>query len=204
MNVGLNAAQARANSSQDMIVYKEVSTIMEAIIASSDQGKFQTVVPDGTTMTESTPQTLKIATVNNPVITSGSTLEINGATIVLGTSGTNLNCVVADINDAEIPGVVASKDGGYLVLEITGTSSNWEYSIGAGTANVELGLTTGNYMITAPNSVDYFSVWQGTETERALQNQMNQVIKHFVNLGFKIEQVTNTATGKTFSWNVYW
>lgn len=204
MNVGLNAAQARANSSQDMIVYKEVSAIMEAIIAASDQGKFQAVVSDGTTMTESTPSTLKIATVNNPVITTGSTFEINGSTVTLGTSGTNLNCVIADINDAEIPGVLACKDGSYLVLEITGSASNWEYSIGVGTANVQLGLTTGNYMIPAPSSVDYFSVWQGTETNRALQSQTNQVIKHFVNLGFKIEQVTNTASGKTFSWNLYW
>jgi hypothetical protein len=204
MNVGLNAAQARANSSQDMIVYKEVSAIMEAIIASSDQGKFQAVVSDATIMTESTPSTLKIATVNNPVITSGSTFEINGSTVILGTSGTNLNCIIADINDAEIPGIVATKDGGYLVLEITATVSNWEYSIGVGTANAELGLMTGNYMIYPPSSVNYFSAWQGTETDRALQNQMNQVIKHFVNLGFKIEQVTNTATGKTFSWNIYW
>lgn len=204
MNVGLNAAQARANSSQDMIVYKEVSAIMEAIIAASDNGKFQAVVSDSTVMTESTPSTLKIATVNNPVITNGSTFEINGSTIVLGTSGTNLNCVIADINDAEIPGVVAKKDGGYLVLEITGSSSSWEYSIGVGTANVQLGLTTGNYMIPTPSSVNYFNVWQGTETDRALQSQMNQVIKHFVNLGFKIEQVTNTTTSKTFNWNVYW
>ena len=204
MSYQVSAQQARTTARNDLTIFDETSALMRQVIVDASAGAYTTTVSDGTTMTESTPQTLKIATVNNPVITSGSTLEINGATIVLGTSGTNLNCVVADINDTEIPGVVASKDGGYLVLEITGTSSNWEYSIGAGTANVELGLTTGNYMITAPNSVDYFSVWQGTETERALQNQMNQVIKHFVNLGFKIEQVTNTATGKTFSWNVYW
>ena len=205
MNVGLNAAQARANSSQDMIVYKEVSAIMEAVITASDSGNFETQVNDGTTMTESTPSTLKIATVNNPVITVGNTLIINGSTITLGATGTNLNSIIADINDAAVPGVVASKDGGYLVLEIESMQGlTWEYSIGNGTANTELGLTAGNYMISNPASVDYFQVWQGTETNRSLQNQTNQVIKHFVNLGFKIEQVTNTYTNKTFKWHIYW
>lgn len=205
MNVGLNAAQARANSSQDMIVYKEVSAIMEAIITASDAGTFETHVDNGTNMTESTPSTLKIATVNNPVVTVGNTLIINGSTVALGISGTNLNSVISDINDAAVPGVTASKDGGYLVLQIESMQGlTWEYNIGNGTANAELGLSDGNYMISNPTSVDYFQVWQGTSTNRSLQNQTNQVIKHFVNLGFKIEQVTNTHTNRTFKWHIYW
>jgi hypothetical protein len=205
MNIGLNAAQARANSSQDMIVFEETNTIMRAIISVSDVGEYYAVVDDNTSMTTSTPSASKIATVNNPTITPGNTIIINNQTVTLGTTGTNLNSIIADINDAEIPGVVASKDENYLVLTIeTSQTSNWNYTIGAGTANSEVGLTAGTYTLSNPASVNYFNVWQGTETNRSLQSQMEQVTKYFTNLGYKIERITNTNTAKTFKWQVYW
>ena len=57
MTIGLNAAQARAKSSQDMIVFEEQTAIMRQIITDSGLGKFESYVIDGTTMTESTPST---------------------------------------------------------------------------------------------------------------------------------------------------
>lgn len=205
MNIGLNAAQARANSSQDMIVFEETNTIMRAIIEASDTGAYFTFVDDNTTMTASTPSAVKIATVNNPTITPGNTLIINEQTVVLGTTGTNLNSIIADINDASITGVTASKDGNYLVLTFeTIQSTSWNYSIGAGTANAEVGLTAGTYNVASPASVNYFNTWQGTVTDRSLQSQMDQVSRYFTNLGYKIERITNTNTAKTFKWHVYW
>jgi len=205
MNIGLNAAQARAKSSQDMIVFDECTTIMRAVVTKSVAGDYDTYVSDGTTMTESTPATIKIGTVNNPIISAGDTLIINGSTITLGTSGTNLNSVIADINDAGVTGVTASKDAGYLVLTIVlPASTTWSYEIGTGTANATLGFTDGIYVPPTPNSTTYFTSWQGTITNRALENQMNSVIKYFNNLGYKIERLTNSATGKTFKWHIYW
>lgn len=202
MSVGLNAAQARAKASQDMIVYKETQAIMEIVISQSALGKFEGTVSDTTTMTNSTPSMQKIGTVNNPTITVGDTLIFNSQTITLGTSGTNLNSIVADINDAGLTGLTASKDAGYLVLTIEGSSASWNYEIGAGTAN--LGFATGTYSITNPTSVNYFNVWQGTLTDRGLQSQMETVIKHFQNLGYKIERLTNANTSKTLKWYIYW
>ena len=118
MNIGLNAAQARAKSSQDMIVFNECTSIMNSIITTSASGVYETYIDDGTTMTESTPSTTKIGTANNPTVSVGDTFIINGSTVTLGTSGTNLNSIIADINDASITGVTASKDAGYLVLNI--------------------------------------------------------------------------------------
>lgn len=205
MNIGLNAAQARANSSQDMIVFNEITTIMRSIIEASDAGEYYTFVDDNTTMTLSTPESLKIATVADPTITPGNTLIINDQTIVLGTTGSNLNSIIADINDAQVSGVTATKDGSYLLLHIElEQATSWIYSIGTGTANSEVGLTAGTYMASTPSSVNYFNVWQGTETNRAYQSQMDQVIRHFSNLGFKIERLSNTNTSKTFKWHVYW
>ena len=205
MSVGLNAAQARSKASQDMIVYKETQSIMEAIITQSGLGIFEAYVDDGTTMTISTPSVQKIGTVNNPTVNVGDTFIIDSNTITLGTSGTSLNAIISDINDAAIPGLTASKDAGYLVLTIEDSAgATWSYEIGAGTANTALGFVAGVYSITNPTSVDYYIVWQGTATDRAIQNQMNQVIKHFSDLGYKIERLTNTSTSRTFKWYVYW
>ncbi|MDA9992234.1 hypothetical protein N9E03_00960 [bacterium] len=205
MSVGLNAAQARSKASQDMIVYKETQSIMEAIITQSGLGKFEAYVDDSTTMTISTPSVQKIGTVNNPTVNVGDTFIIDSNTITLGTSGTSLNAIISDINDAAIPGLTASKDAGYLVLTIEDSAgATWSYEIGAGTANTALGFVAGIYSITNPTSVDYYIVWQGTATDRAIQNQMNQVIKHFSDLGYKIERLTNTSTSRTLKWYVYW
>ena len=118
MSVGLNAAQARSKASQDMIVYRETQAIMEAIITQSGLGKFEASVDDSTTMTVSTPSIQRIGTVNTPTVNVGDTLIIDSSTITLGTSGTSLNAIISDINDASVPGVTASKDAGYLVLTI--------------------------------------------------------------------------------------
>ena len=204
MSVGLNAAQARAKASQDMIVYKETQAIMEQVISQSALGKFEGYVDDATTMTNSTPTTVKIGTVINPTINNSDTFIFNSNTITLGTSGTTLNAIIADINDAGIQGLTASKDSGYLVITIEGSTTSWNYEIGAGTANTALGLSAGTFSITNPTSVNYFNVWQGTLTDRGFQNQMETVIKHFQNLGYKIERLTNPATSKTLRWYIYW
>ena len=205
MSVGLNAAQARSKASQDMIVFKETQTIMEKVIEQSGLGKFEALVEDGTTMTISTPSVQKIGTVNNPTISVGDTLIIDGNTVTLGTSGTSLNAIISDINDASISGVTASKDAGYLVLTIEDSAgATWSYEIGAGTANASIGVVAGVYTLPNPTSISYYTVWQGTLTDRAIQNQMEQVITHFSNLGYKIERLTNTSTNRTFKWYVYW
>lgn len=112
MSFGLNAAQARAKASADMIVFEEVTAIMREVITQSSLGKYEIYLSDGTTMTASTP--------------------------------------------------------------------------------------------TTSDSEDYFNAWQGTLTDRALVTQMEHVIRHFANLGYKIERLTNTSSGISFTWHVYW
>lgn len=205
MTVGLNASQAIAKSSQDMIIFNEVDIIMRAVIAASGNGEYETEVTDGSLMTESTPSAQRIGAVNNPTIQPGDTFIINNHTVTLGTSGTNLNAIIADINDAEIPGVIASKDSNYLVITITLEQTTvWSYEIGAGTANASLGLVAGTYSVSNPDSVSYYNTWQGSSTDRAQVQQMNNVINHFKNLGYKIQRLTNTDTARTFIWHIHW
>ena len=206
MTVGLNAAQARAKSQQDMIIYNEVNAIMLAVLASSANGVYEANVSDGTTMTESTPIATRIGTVNDPIIVPGDTLIINNQTIVLGATGTNLNAIIADINDANVPGVSASKDNDYLVLEITVLPSQvWQYEINSGaTATAKVGLTVGVYTVSDPTSVSYYNAWQGVITDRAISEQISSVEKYFNNLGYRIQKLAHPQTGKTFIWNLYW
>lgn len=207
MSIGLNASQARAKSSQDMVVFDEAQVIMRSIITATESGAFETTVSDDTEMTTSTPAAVAIGTVNAPTVVSGDTFIINGVTISLANIDPSLDGVVTDINNASpyLPTVTASNDNGYLVLHIEIPAlTTWSYEIGNGTANSALGLTAGVYNVTNPNSVDYFTTWQGTYYNRSLDSQMSQVVDHFRNLGYKIERISNTQTGKTFSWYIYW
>jgi len=197
----INKQEARSMARADLTIFNEVNAIMKQIITDAGNGLYETTVSDGTTMTESTPQITITGSVSNPTITGTPTLIIAGSTITLGTSGTNLNSITADVNDAIIPGLVAGKDNvNFRVFYTAPASTAWQVTIGAGTANTDLGLTAGTTSATNPSSVDYFSVWQSVTNDRAKTDQMNQVISYFENLGYTISRLTNTATTKTFKW----
>jgi len=53
-------------------------------------------------------------------------------------------------------------------------------------------------------SATYANVWKGVTPDRAKEVQMASVIKYFTDLGYRIERKTNSVTGTTFDWQVYW
>ena len=55
-----------------------------------------------------------------------------------------------------------------------------------------------------PVSQAYFDVWQELATDRVLDDQMNEVIKHFESLGYSIVRKLNTDSGTTFFWELQW
>ena len=155
-------------------------------------------------MTESTPTITVTGSAANPTITGTPTVILGGVTVTLGTSGLNLNAVIADINDAAVTGVVASKNAANnLVITFTcSQTTTWTFVVGSGTANTALGLTATTSTATNPDSVAYFNTWQGTATDRVKTDQMNQVILYFQNLGYTIERLKNTNTNKTIKWSI--
>ena len=201
MSYYINKNEARATARNDLTIFDEVQALMKQVITDAGNGLYQTTVSDATTMTESTPSVTVIGA-SNPTITGTPTLIIAGHTTTLGSTGTNLNSIIADINDALIPGLVASKNtNNNLILTYEApASTTWSVEVGSGTANTELGLTTGITNATNPSSVTYNSVWQGDAADRAKTDQMNQVELYFKNLGYSIDRVTNPVTGKTFKW----
>ena len=124
---------------------------------------------------------------------------------MLGGTGTNLNSIIADINDYQgLSGLVASKNASNnLVLTFTcGQTTTWTFEVGAGTgtANADLGLTAATNTATNPSSVDYFNCWEGNVQSREKTDQMNQVILYFQNLGYTIQRIKNTNTNKNLKW----
>ena len=204
MVYSINATRADLISTSDLLLYDEISYIKRAILTESQAGNRQVIVNDGTVMTESSPEVTVTGTVTAPVITPSNTLILNDSAVVLGTTGTNLNAVIADINDAAISGVTATKQQDQLVLTYIPTDGVWQFVIGAGTANAELGLTTSTVTPTNPLSVDYYSVWRGLAQDRVLSDRMTTVIQSIEAKGFNIIRRTNTVTNTTFEWYIQW
>ena len=206
MSYSITATQAKVDARADGTILDETYKLMSAVITAAGAGNYSSTTADATTMTEATPTITITGSQANPTITGTPTIIIAGSTITLGTTGLNLNSVIADINDAGVTGVVASKNSSNnLVITYTTTaSSSWTVVVGAGTANTALGLTAATSTATNPASVTYFNVWQGTAVDRAKTDQMNEVIKYFQGLGYQIERQSNVSTTTTFKWVISW
>lgn len=202
MTYAINKTEARTIARADLTIFNETQALMKQVITDAGNGLYETTITDGTTMTESTPTITITGTVANPTVSSLETVILGGQTVILGPSGTNLNAVIADINDANVSGLVASKNAANnLVLTYTApAATTWTFVLGAGTANTNLGLTAQTYTASNPDSVTYYNVWSGTTADRVKTDQMNQVIKYFQNLGYTIERLKNTTTNKNFKW----
>tara|TARA_B000000609_G_scaffold71728_1_gene53744 strand:+ start:775 stop:1119 length:345 start_codon:yes stop_codon:yes gene_type:complete len=50
----------------------------------------------------------------------------------------------------------------------------------------------------------YYSVWQGTTTNTAYADQMNEVIKYFTDLGYSIHRIQNPNETTVFQWVISW
>tara|TARA_Y100001937_G_scaffold124717_1_gene189979 strand:- start:2499 stop:3119 length:621 start_codon:yes stop_codon:yes gene_type:complete len=198
----INKTEARTIARADLTIFNETQALMKQVITDAGNGLYETTITDGTTMTESTPTITITGTVANPTVSSLETVILGGQTVILGPSGTNLNAVIADINDANVSGLVASKNAANnLVLTYTApAATTWTFVLGAGTANTNLGLTAQTYTASNPDSVTYYNVWSGTTADRVKTDQMNQVIKYFQNLGYTIERLKNTTTNKNLKW----
>jgi hypothetical protein len=204
--MALTAIQAKTVAYTDLVVHNEIDTLARAIIAAGLGGQYSITVNTGTTITNSTPLIPVTGTTVAPTITALQTVILAGVTVILGTTGTNLNAVIADINDAAIPNLVASKDlTNHLVLTYTAPMNAWAFIIGAGTANVALGLTAGTVPATLPISVAYFTTFTGgLVIDRKQAYNMAAVMLHFQNLGYNISQSINLTTNNTLAWNISW
>ena len=205
MSYSINKTEARLLARADVTIFNETQALMKQVITDAGNGLYETTVDDGTEMTESTPTITITGSVANPTITPGDAVILGGQTILLGGTGSNLNSVIADINDYQgLPGLVASKNAAKnLVINYTApAATTWTFVVGAGTgtANADLGLTAATTTATNPTSVDYYNCWQGNVNSREKTDQMTQVILYFQQLGYTIERLKNTNTGKTLKW----
>lgn len=205
MTYYVTSTEARSHARAELNIFDEITALMRKVIVASDNGDYEVSVDNGTLMTTSTVIVSVVGTFIEPIVTEGSTLIINNNTIVLGASGTGINGIVSDINDANIPGVIASKNGtNQLVIEYASNQNNWSMSIGDGTANSAVGLSPGTQQAVQPDSVNYYLVWSGATVDRKIDDEINRVQKYFTDLGYIITPTKNSSTGNTMVWNIYW
>jgi len=93
-----------------------------------------------------------------------------------------------EIRDIEIQ-ILTAIQSGLLTVDVTGTTMTF---------------TNAAQNAQYTDAIKYYNVWQGQVTDKAYEDQMNQVIKHFVNLGYSIIRLVNANTSTTFKWQIEW
>lgn len=95
----------------------------------------------------------------------------------------------AEIRDLEVL-ILAAIQNGDLSVTINGTVMTYDDPIADPTKYA--------------NAQVYYNVWQALATDKAIEDQMNQVVKHFTNLGYSIVRLVNPATSTTMNWFIEW
>ena len=203
-NIMISAADAKLQGQGNLVILKEVRAIEEAILTAVSNSLLNATVSDGTIMTMSTPSIVVTGTVNAPTTTAADTFTINGTTVTA--SGTTLNSLVDDINTLALAGITASKSAVSGAIVITSDNNNFALTIATGTGTIlsDIGITAGVTNATDVSKT-YYNVWQASASNTTYTQQMAEVIKNFVDLGYTVTRQKNAATSNaTFKWYVTW
>jgi len=203
-NIMISAADAKLQGQGNLVILREVRVIEEAILTAVSNSLLNATVSDGTVMTMSTPAISVTGTINNPTITAADTFTINSTTVTA--SGTTLNSLVDDVNTLALTGITASKTSVAGTLKISSDNNNFALTIAAGSGTIlsDVGITAS---ITNATDVSktYYNVWQATAIDTTYTQQMAEIIKNFVDLGYTIIRQKNASTSNTtFKWHVTW
>ena len=73
-------------------------------------------------------------------------------------------------------------------------------------ANIDAGVLYANVVSssTMTTSNVYYYVWSGSTTDATKLDQINYVKKYFVDLGYGVSILTNSASNNTITWNISW
>lgn len=93
-----------------------------------------------------------------------------------------------EIRDVEIE-IFTAIASGLLAVTVTGTTMTFTNPAQVAQYN---------------DAVKYYNVWQGLVTDKAYEDQMNQVLKHFLDLGYSITRQVNASTSTTYQWLIEW
>lgn len=137
--------------------------------------------------------------VNGVTITNAGAgyADLQPTAVATGTAGSG-----AELSVTISAGMVVAVNvlqGGSGYDELTGvTISDYLTGTGSGAtavAQVDTSIT---------NSLDYYMVWSGQTTDRAISDQLDQVTKYFQKLGYDIRIEVNPDTQNSIMWHIYW
>lgn len=206
MTRDLTASQARTVSTTDLVIYDEIDTIQREIMEQALLGNLTATVDNGTTMTESTPVVTITGTEVDPAVgVAGESLTIAATSITLAAES-DIDQIIAAINDQGPAGLVASKNtSDQIVLTYETPQSGWNLVVSADSGNATIGITDGTYNAPAPESTEYYQVWSGISEDRKKSYELSQVVNHFQGLGYSILAKKNTDSDtEVIKWEIYW
>lgn len=97
---------------------------------------------------------------------------------------------------------VSSRDNRTIFSEICGLQQSILTSIDA--KQMETYVTSGTPMTNDTTNHDYYKVFIGQATNRALQDQIEFVKSYFVDLGYAVKMQVNPNTQNTVQWYITW
>ena len=195
----ISAKEARAGTTSDVIIHREISSIEERILIESGNG-FLSATINNTYMTDKT--------INSPVVISSVNTTNN--TITLTGVDASVGIPINFSSTSILPTPLIANQIYYLVP----TSTVNVYKIAASKQNsfqsspitidiIDIGAGTHSVTILQQSSL-YYKTWQnytGGET-RIYAQQMQYVIGYFTNLGYTI--IRKVSTNSTFDWYITW
>ena len=200
-SVFISATEARQNAQREYRVHTESKVIEDAILTAVSAGYYETTLSSATPMTDNNPITVAISAVINNSLTLINHPYRTGTIVKISSNGI-------------IPSPLTANTY-YYVIYIDANTIKLATSYANAIATIPqcvtiTGSLSGTTAVTSyPDSRDYYAVWtNGTPSNsiltRPYQDQMNNIVAYFTNMGYTILQQVNPSTNTSFQWYIKW
>lgn len=139
---------------------------------------------------------------------TGAGYAVDSPYLVISNPGTGAQTAVTlgtGSMATSVSSISVIQPGSNYSLPITGTVFNPATAALPNPPSVPAVVTiniSNNTYGTNPNL--YWQVWAGVTCNKQIQQQLNQVLSYFTNLGYTISIISNPATGSTIEWQICW
>ena len=142
---------------------------------------------------------------DGPIIDDGASGFIGTVTVHGFTTGDQLEVISDNILPSPLSGFPDSR---WYAIRIDADNMKIAQTNALALAGTPINLATfglGSFQLKSLlQSELYYEVFKGLVVERVLKQHMDEVIKHFEELGYIIFRQTNVTTNSTFNWVVRW
>lgn len=199
----ITAQDARQNAMREYAVHNEARAIESAVLLAAKDGYYETTVSAGTLMTDNNTANVLVNVINS---TDGA--------FTIPSHPYQMGSVVTVFANGTLPAPLTINTY-YYVIYIDANTIKLASSLANVLQPIPQYITLNNsgtgemYVALYPAGRDYYNTWKGLPTSNSLndrpyQDQMDNVIAYFTNLGYNIVRQTNPSTNNTMQWYIKW